>query len=83
MTIVPFLKDQVFGPEMTRTMGEAFDAACKKLGGDSESTELVKEILAARIIELAQTGVGDPQQLCGRALDANAHCRQCYYCGPF
>jgi hypothetical protein len=43
-------------------MGEAFDAACEELG-DSGQPDLVREIIAKRIIEAAKKGERDPQHL--------------------
>ena len=47
----------------TRIMGEAFDTACAELQ-DSHLSELVREIIAGRIIEAARRGERDPKQLC-------------------
>jgi hypothetical protein len=68
MSIVPFLNNQVFDAELTQAMGKAFDAAWIKLDGGRRPSELVKEVLAKRIIDLALTGERDPQQLCAKAL---------------
>ena len=67
--IVPFFQGSGFDPETTKAMGEAFDAACKALQ-DPEQPELVKEIMAKRIIEAAKNGERDPHRLCAKALDA-------------
>jgi hypothetical protein len=66
MTIgVPFSQDVFFGPDGTRAMGAAFDRACTALPGQPD---IVKEIIAKRIIELARAGDGDPDHLCDVAL---------------
>jgi hypothetical protein len=58
-------KDVAFEPETLRAMTKAFDLACEQLG---KQPDLVKEIVAVRIIELAKRGVTDPRQLCEDAL---------------
>jgi hypothetical protein len=67
-TILPFLKEQnVFEPEVTRAMSEAFDEACRKLRlMDGAASE--REVIAVRIIELARRGERDPARLCERVL---------------
>jgi hypothetical protein len=50
-------------------MGEAFERACKSLH-DMGQPDIVKEIIAKRIVEVAKTGERDPVQLCERALAA-------------
>jgi hypothetical protein len=53
----------------TRAMGEAFDAACAELH-DNNLSELVREIIAERIIEAAKRGERNSQRLCGYAIAA-------------
>jgi len=67
--VIPFLRDVSFDPDATHIMGKAFDCACKELHGIGRS-DLVKSVLAKRIIELANTGERDPNRLCDRALQA-------------
>jgi hypothetical protein len=52
-------------------MGTAFDLACEQLQ-DTGQSDIVKEVLARRIIELANSGVTDPVQLCKHAVSALA-----------
>ena len=55
-TVLSFLLNRPdFDDEATRIMGEAFDAACKGLQ-DGGQPDLVREIIAKRIIEAAQKG---------------------------
>jgi hypothetical protein len=71
MSIVPFLSGRAFGPEVTQAMGVAFDAVCRSLAIDNTGTGVVQpRIVARRIIELAQMGVRDPDELRDRALEA-------------
>ena len=66
---LPFFQDAAFDSEMTRIMGEAFDHACASLH-DIGQPDLVREVIARRIIEVAQTGERDPIRLSDRALVA-------------
>jgi hypothetical protein len=66
---LPFFQDAAFDAEMTRIMGEAFDHACASLH-DIGQPDLVREVIARRIIEVAQTGERDPIRLSQRALVA-------------
>ena len=64
-----FFKDGAFDSDTTSAMGEAFERACKSLH-DMGQPDIVKEIIAKRIVEIAKTGERDPVQLCERALAA-------------
>jgi hypothetical protein len=59
----------VFDDSVTSVMGEAFDAACAKLQ-DNNLSQLVREIIAERIIEAAKRGERDPERLCSFAIAA-------------
>ena len=49
-----------FDDEATRLMGEAFEAACAEAG---DVPDIVREIIALRIIDAAQKGHRDPVRL--------------------
>jgi hypothetical protein len=66
-TIIPFLKDQSFDPELVQVMGRAFDGAAKNLH-DRGQPALVRDIIAKRIIDIAKTGERDPDKICERVL---------------
>ena len=68
-TIVPFLRDNSFDPEMTQIMGAAYDKARKMLH-DRGQPAVVQEVIARRVIDIAQTGERDPDQICQRAMTA-------------
>jgi hypothetical protein len=51
-----------FGPEAIAAMGEAFDAACKDLGNIGQP-EIMREVIAGRIIAAARFGERDPVRL--------------------
>ena len=62
MPITPYLAHQAFDPEIIETMSAAFVAACDSLHlkvGDDPETNLVAE----KVIELAQRGIRDPEML--------------------
>ena len=56
-----------FGPEATAAMGEAFDAACEELH-DTCRGEMIREVVARRIIAAARRGELDPVRLRTAAL---------------
>jgi hypothetical protein len=68
MSIAPFLSKQPFDPETTEAMGVAFDAVCRALGIDTNGVAQPR-IVARKIIELAQMGIRDPDDLRARALE--------------
>jgi hypothetical protein len=63
----PLFASMAFEPEVLQAMGKAFDLACERLQ-DTGQSELVKEVLATRIIDLAHRGVIDPVMLYKHAL---------------
>jgi hypothetical protein len=58
MTIVPFLRDNVFGPQDVRAMSTALDDVCKILNL-TEQAESEKELLATKIVAFAHQGPCD------------------------
>jgi hypothetical protein len=68
-TAVSYFNGSVFDPQATRAMGEAFDLACQTMRIGAQS-EVVKEIMAARIIQAAKSGEFDPHRLAAKAMDA-------------
>jgi hypothetical protein len=63
--IHPLFTAMTFEPEVVQAMGMAFDLACKQLQDTGQS-----DLLAKRIIELANRGVTDHVELCKGALIA-------------
>jgi hypothetical protein len=59
MTIHRVLRDHAFDPEMVAVMASAFEAALRKLELTNRA-DPVTEIVARKIIELAQQGERDP-----------------------
>ena len=62
------LEHGAFEPEATAAMGEAFEAACKELH-DIGERELVRKLIAKRIIAAASKGELDPVRLRAAALN--------------
>jgi hypothetical protein len=66
--IIPFPRRlNVFDPDLTTTMGDAYDKAMSTL--DECGSELaIRELIAKRIIRMAQSGEADPELLYTSAL---------------
>ena len=56
-----------FDPETAAALGDAYDRAIAGLG-DGGQPEVVKEIIAKRIVALAARGERNPERLCEAAL---------------
>jgi len=65
--IGPYLKEGAFGPETVAAMATAFEDVCKNLDAAGRS-DLSKETVATKIIELARAGETDPVVLREMAL---------------
>jgi hypothetical protein len=57
----------VFDPDLTTTMGNAFDKAMSALD-DRRSELVIRELIAKRIIRMVRNGEADPGHLCASAL---------------
>jgi hypothetical protein len=58
----------VFEPEVVTAMGDAYERALASFNTLPEKT--IREVIAGRIISLAQKGERDPDVLCEKALTA-------------
>jgi hypothetical protein len=67
MSVVQLFREAAFSPEITQLMGEAFDRASRSLN-DTGQPELIKEVMARRIIDAVRRGVRDPRALCAEAV---------------
>jgi len=67
MQIRSLMQPGAFGPEALAAMGDALEAACKELG-DIGQPDVVREIMAGRIIGAARLGERDPARLRAAAL---------------
>ena len=67
MTLVTEFHQAAFEPEVVRAMTTAYDRALQELK-DQNQPELVKEVLAKRIVEAAKGGERDCERLAEIAL---------------
>ena len=58
MNIIPFLRQEVFGPDQIKAMSTALNEVCGKLDPTGDKQE-AREVVAKRIIELARRGERD------------------------
>lgn len=81
MSIVPLLAKSSFDPEFIKTLVTAYEDAWRKIETSGSTfaspryRRVAKEIIAKRIIDMAQRGEIEPQQL---ADDAVAYLEQSY-----
>ena len=68
-TIVDLFQSTAFDPETVKLLCDAYNKACRSLH-DTGQPYIVNEIIARRIISLAQQGERDPDKLCAGALSA-------------
>jgi hypothetical protein len=57
-----FIQSSAFEPEAIAVMSEALEAACKELR-DTDQPEVMREVIAGRIIAAARLGERDPLRL--------------------
>jgi hypothetical protein len=69
MPITPFLSGRVFDPETTKTLSDVFRQALERLRL-TDHHDAATAAVAEKIIELAQSGVRDPEVLFERTLRA-------------
>ena len=74
-SIVPVFRDSGFDAEATQALGKAYDIACLSLHPGGQPP-VVQEILAKKIIEVAQRGERNPDRLAAIALAnlGSLHC---------
>jgi hypothetical protein len=68
MPIRRYLDDHRFDLETVRLMGIAFEMALASLRATPDHADPVREMIARKIIGLAQAGERDPERLCDGAL---------------
>jgi len=69
MAIYGFLQNSGFDPETVSIMTAAYETARDRLGLTDRSDPLT-QLVAKKVIELAQTGIRDPGQLADRVVAA-------------
>ena len=62
MPITPFLRGQAFDPETVEAMGTALATTCDALGL-SDRNDAMSQLVAEKIIELAERGLKNPTAL--------------------
>jgi hypothetical protein len=63
VSISPFIHAETFfDDQTTRLLGHVYDAVCAKLSNTSQP-DIVREIVARRIVEAAKKGERDPDRL--------------------
>ncbi len=62
MSIVPFLRDRGFDPEIVDSMSIAFDRVCDMMGLTTKR-DPATELVARKVIEYAQRGIRDAVML--------------------
>jgi hypothetical protein len=65
--ILPIRRYKAFDPDATFAMGKAYDKAIGAIYPDAESQFVVRELIAKRIIGIAQKGLVERDQLCTSA----------------
>ncbi len=69
MAIYRLLKDAAFDPDKKRVMIEAYECACRQLELSGDRTDQLTELVAQKIIEIAQAKAdADPQIICRQSL---------------
>jgi hypothetical protein len=63
----PIPSSEAFEPEATAAMAKAFDKLCLTIS-PTEHADVLREIIAKRIVELARQGSTDPEALCAQVL---------------
>jgi hypothetical protein len=66
-TSVPIFAEAAFGSDAIDVMTKAYGQACRMLR-DKGQPEVVQEVIARRIVEIARTGERDPERICERVL---------------
>ncbi len=67
MPVRKLLEGAAYDPETVQILCTAYDRAKQKLH-DTGQPEIVREIIAQRILDLAEKGECDPDRLCAGAL---------------
>jgi hypothetical protein len=68
MAIYRLLQGSAFGPEEIQSLTTAYEDALNILGLSNRADPMT-EVLAKRIIEVAQTGIRDPAEICALAIE--------------
>jgi hypothetical protein len=68
VAIYRLLQKSAFGPEEVAGLTAAYERACESLLLNNRKDDPLSELVASKIIEVAQTGERDPIRICARAI---------------
>jgi hypothetical protein len=69
VAIYRLLANAAFDPDKVRVMIEAYECACRELELSGDRTDQLTELVAKKIIEIAQAEIkADPQFICRQSL---------------
>jgi len=66
LAIYRILQNSPLGPEEITRLSKAYEQALRTIGVQDRNDPLT-ELIAKKIIEIGQTGLKDPSDICGRA----------------
>ena len=66
MPVLSLFPKLAFDPEEVALIAEAYERACAQL--QLEASDLRRELLARKILEIAARGLREPKQMCARAV---------------
>ena len=69
MPIYGLLQESPFGPDAVQQLASVFDEVCRELDL-ADRTDPLRDAVARKVIEIAQTGVLDPDSLRSEVLRA-------------
>jgi hypothetical protein len=70
VAIYKLLADAAYEPDRVRLMVEAYECACRELELAGNKTDIITEIVAKKIVEIAQAEIdADAQVICDRSLE--------------
>jgi hypothetical protein len=68
MAIYRLLEKSAFDPDKISIMVAAYECACRELDLVGNKTDPLTEIIARKVVEIAQTGANDPKFICEKAI---------------
>jgi hypothetical protein len=66
--IRPYLHNRVFGPQLVKAMGEAFEMACRALALTPSTEDRLTARVAEAVIAAAKSGASDAESLFENAM---------------
>ncbi|MHC2670645.1 hypothetical protein ACVI1J_002808 [Bradyrhizobium diazoefficiens] len=68
MVVYRILQNSPLGPEEITRLSRAYEEALRSIGVQDRNDPLT-ELIAKKIIEIGQTGLKDPSEICVRAVE--------------